>query len=254
MNFFYVVNGKKLKQIAIIVITAFFTAGILYIENIANQPVFSTKKGPVAVYKGEGKEKEVSLTFDIDWGDEKAVPILDTLKEHSITNATFFLSASWAERHPQVVKRIIEDGHEIGSMGYQSENYTSLDNAKVKKDILKAKEVFQKLEVKNIHLLRPPNGNFNKEVLQVATSLGYSVVHWSVDSHDWLNPGKDVIVSNVISKVEKGDIVLMHASDSAKQTKEALPEILKSLKEKELKVTTVSDLISNTKTKSSNIN
>ena len=88
MNFFYVLNGKTIKQILIIGVAAFFTAWFLFIGNIVQVPVFSTKDGPKAVYKGE---KDIALTFNIGWGDEKAEPILDTLKKQNVKSATFFL-------------------------------------------------------------------------------------------------------------------------------------------------------------------
>ncbi|MGD6994455.1 polysaccharide deacetylase family sporulation protein PdaB [Sutcliffiella horikoshii] len=253
MTNFYVINGKKLKQLSIIILAAFFTAGILYIENFSNQPVFSTKDGPRAIYKGEGNNKEVALSFDISWGDEKALPILDLLKQNSVTGVTFFLSASWAERHPDIVKRIVEDGHEIGSMGYAYENYRDLEDLKVKRDILKALDVFEKLEVKKVNLLRPPKGAFDKRVLEIANSLGFTVVHWSIDSHDLINPGKEIIVDNVTKNLSNGDIVLLHASDSAKQTEDALPEIIRYIKDKGYEISSVTELINNTKAKSKEV-
>ncbi|MBE4906564.1 polysaccharide deacetylase family sporulation protein PdaB [Bacillus luteolus] len=253
MNFFFILNGKKVKQTMIILVASFFTAGILYIENGLHLPVFSTSDGPKAIYQGEQKDKSVSLTFDISWGDTKAIPILDLLKEQGIKNATFFLSAAWAERHPDVVKRIIEDGHEIGSMGYQYKNYTELEEAKIKKDILQAGEVFKTLGVKKVDLLRPPTGNFDKKVLKVANSLGYTVIHWSVDSKDWTNPGIETIISNATSNLSGGDIILLHASDSAKQTEKALPEIIKIMKQKGYKNAKISDLMANAEAKSNEI-
>ncbi|NMH71993.1 polysaccharide deacetylase family sporulation protein PdaB [Bacillus sp. RO2] len=253
MTNFYVINGRKLKQLSIIILAAFFTAGILYIENFSNQPVFSTKDGPRAIYKGEGGNKEVALSFDISWGDEKALPILDLLKQNGVTGVTFFLSASWAERHPDIVKRIVEDGHEIGSMGYAYENYRDLEDLKVKRDILKSLDVFEKLEVKKVNLLRPPKGAFDKRVLEIANSLGFTVVHWSVDSHDLINPGKEIIVDNVTKNLSNGDIVLLHASDSAKQTEDALPEIIQFIKDKGYEISSVTELINNTKAKSKEV-
>ncbi|WP_223703175.1 polysaccharide deacetylase family sporulation protein PdaB [Sutcliffiella deserti] len=253
MNFFYVINGRKLKQLSIVILASFFTAGILYIENFSSMTVFSTKDGPRAIYKGEGTTKEVALSFDISWGDEKALPILDTLKEHNVTGTTFFLSAAWAERHPDIVKRIVEDGHEIGSMGYAYQNYTDLEDLKLKRDILKSVEVFEKLGLKEVSLLRPPKGAFDKRELDIAHSLGFTIVHWSVDSHDLINPGKDIIIENVTKNLSSGDIVLLHASDSAVQTKEALPEIIDQIKAKGYEISTVTELINNTKAKSKEI-
>lgn len=243
MNFFFVLNGKKLKQFLIIAVAAFFTAGIFYVENI-QQTVFSTKNGPRAIFEGDGNGNKIALTFNISWGDEKAIPILNTLKKKGI-KTTFFLSAMWAERHPDTVKRIIEDGHEIGSMGYKYTNYTKLEGNKIRSDILQAQEVFKKLELKNVTLLRPPTGNFNKTVLEVANKLGMTVVHFSVNSEDWTNPGVEIIVENVLKDLHKGDIILLHASDSAKQTNDALPKIINELKHDGYSFTSVSELIAN---------
>jgi len=253
VNFFFILNGKRVKQTLIILVASFFTAGILYMENGVFQPVFSTGDGPRAIYKGESKEKKVALTFDISWGDTKAMPILDLLKKEGIKNATFFLSAAWAERHPDVVKRIVNDGHEIGSMGYQYKNYTDLEETKIKSDILRAHEVFESLGVKKVNILRPPTGNFDEKVLKVADSAGYTVIHWSIDSKDWTNPGAKEIVSNVITPLKGGDIILLHASDSAKQTINALSPIIKGIKQKGYSNATISDILSNAEAKSEEI-
>ncbi|WP_017754824.1 polysaccharide deacetylase family sporulation protein PdaB [Calidifontibacillus oryziterrae] len=252
MRFFYVVNGKKLKQLLIIVIAAFFTASILYIGTI-QQSVFSTENGPMAIYKGESNDDSIALTFDISWGDERAEKILDVLKNEGIKNATFFVSASWAERHPQIVERIIKDGHEIGSMGYHYRNYSDWDDKKIRRDILLADGTLKKLGIKDIKYLRTPTGNFNKKILQIADTYGYTIVHWSIDSKDYTNPGVNLIVKNVIPKLTGGDIILLHASDSATQTEKALPLIIKGIKEKKLKNVTITELISNADIKSEEV-
>lgn len=241
MNFFLVFNGKALKNVSLILIAAFFTAWFLYIENLAQIPVFSTKDGPKAVYRGE---KDLALTFNIGWGDEKAEPILDELKKQNVKAATFFLAGSWAERHPDIVSRIVKDGYEIGILGYEYKDYTDLEDVKVGQDISKAQEAFRKLNVKNIKLLRAPTGHFDKRTLKIANRYGYTVVHWSVDSKDWNNPGVATIVKNV-KQAEKGDIVLLHASDSAKQTAKALPLILEDIRQEGFKLVSVSEMIAN---------
>jgi peptidoglycan-N-acetylglucosamine deacetylase len=249
MNFFFILRGRSLKQLLVVVIAAFFTAWILYMQSSIHIPVFSSKDGPKAVYKGG---KDVALTFNIGWGDEKAEPILDVLKKENVKAATFFLSGSWAERHPDLVNRIVKEGYEIGMLGYAYKDYTELEEEKVRQDILKAQEVFKKLNVKNIKLLRAPTGHFDKTTLKLAERFGYTVVHWSVDSKDWTNPGTEIIKENV-SKAKKGDIILLHASDSAKQTASALPGIVQDLKRKGLKLVTVSDMIVNGDAKANEI-
>ncbi|PLR77931.1 polysaccharide deacetylase family sporulation protein PdaB [Bacillus sp. V3-13] len=249
MNFFFVLNGKSVKQFMLIVFAAFFTAWFLYMESIVQIPAFSGKDGPKAVFKGE---KDIALTFNIGWGDEKAEPILDTLKTENIKAATFFLSGSWAERHPDLVNRIVKEGFEIGMLGYAYKDYTDLEEPEIRKDLILAKEAFKKLNVKNIKLMRPPTGHFDQKTLKIADRLGLTVVHWSVNSNDWQNPGIEVIRQNV-SKAKKGDIVLLHASDSAKQTAEALPLILTDIRQKELKFVSVSEMIMNGEAESKEI-
>ncbi len=241
MNFFFVLNGKSVKQILLVVIAAFFTALYLFWGNLSLSPVFSTKDGPKAVYRGE---KDIALTFNIGWGDEKAEQILDVLKKENVKAATFFLAGSWAERHPDIVNRIVKEGFEVGILGYAYEDYTELEDVKIGKDISKAKEAFRKLNIKDIKLLRAPTGHFDGRSLKIAERYGYTVVHWSIDSKDWTNPGASEIIKNV-KNADKGDIVLLHASDSAKQTAAAMPGILQELRNKGLKLVTVSELIAN---------
>lgn len=238
---FYVLNSKILKQISLVVIAAFFTAWLLYMENIVNLPVFSTSNGPKAVYKGE---KDIALTFDIGWGDEKAGPILDELIKENVKSATFFLAGSWAERHPDLVEKIKKNGYEIGILGYNYLDYTEQEDSKIRKDILNAQVAFGKLNIKDIKLLRAPTGHFDERTLKIAERYGYTVVHWSIDSQDWTNPGVEKIVENV-KGANKGDIILLHASDSAKQTVKALPQIIGDLRGKGLKFVTVSEMIAN---------
>jgi polysaccharide deacetylase family sporulation protein PdaB len=250
MKFFFVLNGKSLKSLSLILIAALFTAWFLYMENVGQIPVFSTKDSSKAIYRGE---KDLALTFNIGWGDEKAEPILDVLKKENVKSATFFLSGSWAERHPDIVNHIVKDGYEIGMLGYDYVDYLDVEDAKIVKDISKAQEVFTKLNVKNIKLLRAPTGHFDERTLKIAKRYGYTVVHWKVDSKDWQNPGVDKIAQNV-SKAENGDIVLLHASDSAKQTAKALPLILADIRHKGLKLVSVSEMIANGQVQSKEIN
>lgn len=252
MKFFYILDGKKFKKWLLIISIAFVTASIFYIQQLASESVFSTDPGPKAIYKVENKKNEFALTFDISWGETNALTVLNVLKKHGV-KATFFLSASWAERHPRIVKRMIEDGHEIGSMGYEYKNYTELERGKIIRDLAQAKKVFDTLGIKHTPFLRVPTGNFNKNVLKVVHSFGHTVVHWSVDSKDWLNPGVHAIVENVTKNARSGDIILLHASDSAKQTASALEQIIIWMKKEGYKSVPISDLVNNAHMKSKEI-
>ncbi|KGX84377.1 polysaccharide deacetylase family sporulation protein PdaB [Pontibacillus litoralis] len=252
MQFFHVWEWTRFKKWGLIIVAALFCAVFLYVEKETVFSVFSTDKGPRALTSAENNEKELSLTFNISWGKEEVHPILDTLKEYE-TTATFFVSGEWAENHPKIVDRIVEDGHELGMLGYRYKSYIQQDINQVKKDLLYAKEVFRKLGYEDVPLLRTPNGHFNKEVLTLADQLQFQVIQWSVNPHDWENPGVDHIVDYVMKETKEGDIILLHASDSVKQTNQALETILPGLKNKGLQFVSVSELIAKTDAKSAPI-
>lgn len=240
MGFIYVLNGKRLKNVLLIILTSLFTAWILYAQNFIQLPVFSTDKGPKAFYRGD---QGVVLSFNIGWGDEKAGPILDTLEKLKVKSAVFFISGSWAERHPDLVERMKKMGYEIGILGFNYEDYSELNDEKIRRDMNKAMDAFRKLGIKKVDYARAPTGHFDERFLKIAERYGIQVVHWSIDSKDWKNPGKEVIATNV-SRSKKGDIILLHASDSAKQTAVALPLIVNTLKEKGLTIIPLSKMIS----------
>ncbi|WP_347548061.1 polysaccharide deacetylase family sporulation protein PdaB [Pseudalkalibacillus hwajinpoensis] len=251
MKFFWIWNGKRIKQSLIVVVAALFTAIILFVEG-RELTVFTSNNVPLAIDQVKSSERHLALTFDISWGETKALPILKELKQNKV-KASFFLSGAWAERHPEIVEQIVKDGHEIGSLGYKYENYTSMEDEEIRTDIIRSQEAINKVAGDQPELLRPPNGNFDKRVLTLADKLHYTIIHWSLDSEDWRNPGKEIIVENITNEADPGDIILLHASDSAKQTTEALPAIISQLKKKGYSFVTVSELVSNADIKSEEI-
>ena len=241
MNYFYVMNGKKLKQAMIICVAVLFAIGIIYSES-ENVTVFSQNE-PAAVYSVQTEKKLIALTFDISWGDKRTEPILKILEDKGIKKATFFLSSPWASSHPEIVKHIKDGGWEIGSHGHKHVNYSSLTDEEIKTQIQTAHKVLSDVTGKAPNLLRLPNGDFDKRVLRIAHDMNYTVVQWDTDSQDWLNKGTETIINRVVDKAHPGDIVLMHASDSSKQTHEALPVIIDKLRAKGYEFVTVSELM-----------
>lgn len=241
MNFFYVVNGKRLKQYFIIAVAMLFAAGILYAEK--GQVSVFAPSGPSAVYSVQTDKKLVALTFDISWGEKRAEPILNILQEKGIRNATFFLSSPWSKTHPEIVDKIVKGGFEIGSHGHKHLNYSTLSDDEIRKQIQTAHQMLSDQTGKAPNLIRLPNGDFDKRVLRIANELHYTVIQWDTDSLDWKNIGTDNIINRVVSKAHPGDIILLHASDSVKQTHEALPVIIDQLKAKGYEFVTVSELM-----------
>jgi polysaccharide deacetylase family sporulation protein PdaB len=246
VNLFWVVNGKRLKHYIIILVAALFSVGVFYAEK-DQISVFSPDEGPAAIYSVETDKKLIALTFDISWGKERPGPILDVLAQKQVKNATFFLSSPWSQSQPEIVKRIIDMGFEIGSHGHKHVNYSQLSEEDIRKQIQISHRILAEMIDKEPNLIRLPNGDFDKRVLKIADQLGYRVIQWDTDSRDWMNPGVDQIVQRVLQKAHPGDIVLLHASDSCKQTHEALPIIIDKLRQQGYQFVTVSELMASTK-------
>ena len=244
MNYFFVVNARKFKQYVFIALAIVFAAAIVYSEQ-SNVSVFSNAE-PSAIYSVQTERKVIALTFDISWGEKRAEPILKILKDKGVKDATFFLSSPWSKSHPEIVEHIKKDGFEIGSHGNKHDNYSTLSDEEIRKQITTAHGILTELIGKEPNLIRLPNGDFDKRVLRIADDLGYSVIQWDTDSQDWLNKGVDTIINRVVSKAHPGDIVLLHASDSSQQTHEALPVIIEQLRAKGYEFVTVSELIKQT--------
>ncbi|MDF2557804.1 MAG: pdaB [Bacillales bacterium] len=231
---------KKLKFIFVVALLAFFSALIVFANISPILPAFNYKDNKEAFFKGK---EGVALTFDIGWGDENATKILDVLEKENIRDATFFLSGRWVERHQHIVERIVEQKYEIGILGYEYKDYTELSQKEIIRDVSKAIEVFNKIGIKKISLARTPTGNFDKDTLRVMNKMGLTLVRWSVDTKDWQNPGTNKIIG-AARNAEDGDIILLHASDSALQTAKALPKIIEALEQNDLELTTVSKMLS----------
>ncbi|GBF12077.1 polysaccharide deacetylase family sporulation protein PdaB [Tepidibacillus infernus] len=253
MKFIWVLSGKKVKQFLVVLTAFLFTIGIVYTEK-ESITVFTNSDDPKALYSVNTKNKQVALTFDISWGEEVPVPILNILDQQGLKGkVTFFLSSPWSEKHQDIVKRIADSGYEIGSHGHKHVNYSELTDQEIESQILKAESILENLTGQKPTLIRTPNGDFDKRVLRIADRLGYTVVQWDTDSRDWMKPGVNEIVKRVTERVHPGDIILMHASDSAKQSIEALPIIIENLKKQGYTFVTVSELISNAKINSTEV-
>lgn len=241
MDHFYVMTFKKSKRYGVVVCLALFAAIFLWFEREGTFSVLSDNE-TLALTKGNADESDIALTFNISWGEEKVYDILDELEGHQV-QATFFVSGEWAERHPDILEDITDQEHELGMLGYRYESYLDQELDEVRNDLLEAKDIFDKLGYEDIDLLRPPNGHFNEEIIELAENQGYTVTHWNVNPNDWENPGTENITNTVMEQTSNGDIILMHASDSVKQTAGALQTILPGLKNNGFQFVTISELI-----------
>lgn len=198
--------------------------------------------GPMAIAGTRTDQKVVALTFDHSWGNKFTPSILDTLKQNNI-QCTFFIMGPWAKKYPEVAQRMVADGHQIASHGYRHDNYGDKPAEWVKEDIKKAHELIKEVTGVEPSLIRPPNGHYSQRSLAATDAIGYKTIIWNVDSLDWKNPGKEVIIDRVVKRLKPGAIILMHASDTPLQTADALPVLLDKIKAQGYRIVTVGELL-----------
>ncbi|WP_242968301.1 polysaccharide deacetylase family protein [Sulfobacillus sp. hq2] len=190
----------------------------------------------------ETTQKVAALTFDISWGTVMPPKVLSIISRDHVP-VTIFVSGPWASQHPDIVKAYAAAGAEVESHGWAHVNYSDLSNAGIAENLMKANAAIEKITGKRATFVRPPNGDFNSRTIMASRAVGYTTVTWGTDSLDWMNPGVPTIIRRVTTRIHPGDIILMHASDTCKQTDIALPTILQDLKAKGYKLVTLKQLL-----------
>src|SRR5213080_1223451 len=192
---------------------------------------------PTLYHQGEGGEHQVAITFD-DGPDPRWTPkILDILKAANV-KAAFFLVGVNAERYPSLVRRIVNEGHEIGNHTYYHPNLALCWPEHIRLELNATQLLLETITGRATTLFRPPYAADTSPTqlseltpLQIAQELNYLVVLENIDPQDWAKPGADIILQRVKQQRRDGSIVLLHdAGGDRSQTVAALPRILDWLK------------------------
>ena len=193
-------------------------------------------KFPTLYHQGAGGEHQVAISFD-DGPDPRWTPkILDILKGANV-KAAFFLVGANAERYPKLVRRIVDDGHEIGNHTYYHPNLALCWPEHIRLELNATQLLLETITGRATTLFRPPYAADTSPAqlseltpLQIAEDLNYLVVLESIDPQDWAKPGADIILRRVKQQRRDGSIILLHdAGGDRSQTVEALPRILEWL-------------------------
>ena len=200
----------------------------------------STEPKIIPIYSVGRDDGKVAITFDCAWGAEDMESILSTLKNHNC-NATFFVLGTWAEQNPDIMKKIVADGHEIGNHSYNHTHYTAMSQNEMLSDIDKCNKAIKDTSGISPTLFRAPSGDYNNSVIETVHSKNMEYIQWSVDSLDWRGLNCQQMLERIIPKTKSGDILLFH-NDTA-HTAESLDKILIELEKKGFSFLKVSDLI-----------
>lgn len=179
--------------------------------------------------------RQVSLTFD-DGPNPDATPrILDELARHGV-KATFFILGAHAERWPELVHRVVSEGHQIGNHGYFHRKLHLKSPFYVKRDLVLGKRAIERAGAASPKFFRAPHGFRSPWVTAIAKSLGERTIGWSLGVWDSDMPGVSVIVARTIEGTKPGSIILLHDGDGynanadRSQTAAAVPQIIAGLR------------------------
>jgi probable sporulation protein (polysaccharide deacetylase family) len=196
--------------------------------------------GPHPIYKGNPNKPMASLMINVAWGNEYIPGMLEVLDKENV-KATFFFDGSWLSKNIETARTIQEKGHELSNHAYSHKDMSKLGREETVREIeLTQKLLKEKLGVDN-KLFAPPSGDFSELTVKVAYEMNLKTVLWTLDTVDWKKPPSDSIVRKIAARVEPGSLILMHPTESSLG---ALPGMIAEIKEKGLKLGTVSELLS----------
>ncbi len=209
---------------------------------------------PTLYHQGAGSENQVAITFD-DGPDPEWTPrVLDILKAANV-KAAFFLVGVNAEHYPNLVRRIVNEGHEIGNHTYYHPNLGLCWPEHIRLELNATQLLIESITGRATTLFRPPYAADSSPSqlselipLQIAQDLDYLVVLENIDPQDWAKPGADIILQRVKQQRHDGNIILLHdAGGDRSQTVEALPKILDWLHTRGDSVVPLSTLLGTTR-------
>ena len=204
-------------------------------------------------HQGEGLADQVSISFD-DGPDPQWTPkILDILKEAEV-KASFFLVGSNIESHPEIVRRILAEGHEIGIHTYSHPNLATVSHERAFLECNATERLIETITGRSTLLFRPPynsdsrpHTNAELAAVQIAQDLGYLTVTDTIDPEDWSAPGPEVILQRIKDARTAGNIILLHdAGGNREDTVKALPQIIDYLHARGDHIVSLSTLIGET--------
>lgn len=204
-------------------------------------PPFALSHGIVRVSRVRTVRTDVAMTFD-DGPHPTLTPLLlDMLAERRL-KATFYLIGSMVARYPDVARRIVDEGHEVGNHTWRHPFLTSLGDEAVMREIDRTTEAIWQATRTIPHTMRPPYGAMTARQSQmIYAARNLPTVMWSVDTQDWRRPGSSVVARRVVDGAESGAIILAH--DIHAPTVAAMPAALDGVMARGLGAITMSQLL-----------
>ncbi|MEW6242806.1 MAG: polysaccharide deacetylase family protein [Bacillota bacterium] len=194
----------------------------------------------IPIYSVMTPDKRVAITINCAWDPDRTPDILEVLKRHGV-KCTFFLVNTWVNRYPDLARRLVAEGHELGLHSARHPDYTKITRDQARKDLIDNKTLVKETTGVECNLFRAPYGAYDNKTIEVAEELGCLTIQWSIDSLDWKGPTAGQMTDRVVNRMHNGAIVLFH--NNGTYTPEALDMILEWLKKRGYRMVTVSELL-----------
>ena len=225
------------KQIMLAICLVIATTVVI----IGSFGVSATDNRLLPIYCVETDKKQVAISFDAAWGNDDTEQLIKILKEYKVP-ATFFVVGAWVDKYPESVEALHKAGHQIQNHSNTHPHMPQLSREQMKSEIESCNKKIADITGIIPTLLRPPYGDYDNAFIETMQELNMYTIQWDVDSLDWKDTATpESICQRVTSKVKNGSIVLFH--NDADHTPEALPNILKCLKDEGYEFVFISDLI-----------
>ena len=181
-----------------------------------------------AYYIGNTNQKVIYLTFDAGYENGYTPAILDALKKHKV-KATFFLVGNYVATQPELINRMLEEGHQVANHTYSHPNMSVISTqSSFQSELEKLEKAYEEVCGKQmVKYYRPPQGKYSVNNLKMAKDLGYKTFFWSLAYVDWYNdkqPSKEQAFKKLLGRIHPGAIVLLHST--SKTNSEILDELL----------------------------
>lgn len=199
---------------------------------------------PMEISYGDRFGKKVVFTFDDGPNPAYTPKLLDLLKKYNI-KATFFVLGQNVKRYPDIIRRIVNEGHTLGNHSYDHPAMTTLSNEEIKKQLALTQNAVNNALGYNYPLrqFRPPYGDVNERVIRAASEAGATqMILWNADSEDWKHNGGNTVIEKVTREIgSDGGVILFH--DIHPEALETVPVIFQKLKNNLYNFPTIADLL-----------
>jgi peptidoglycan/xylan/chitin deacetylase (PgdA/CDA1 family) len=198
----------------------------------------------IPIYRVDTAEPKIAVTFNAAWEADEIPEILAVLEKYN-AKCTFFVVGSFAEKNPEAINMIARAGHEIANHSDTHPDMTSISEGKIRSQISGCENKVKAICLKAyVPLFRAPSGAYNNALVNTAEEMGYQVIQWDVDSHDWQEHiTAESLTNYCFSKTRPGSILLFHVGTKRGYTPKLLPYILETLQKQGLSFVKVSELV-----------